>query len=224
MLIDPLGLDTAIAGFNGGLMVRPDLTVIESRALAPAVAREALDAILAQGLDAWVYTIDEWLVRDREAPHVAREAWTVKFDARVVPEFTDDDLATTIKIVGVSDDHDLVARAEEMLRHTLGERAAAARSQPYYLDVTHPDANKGAVVAEPLQDDRPRTRADRHRRRHAQRRPRCFERSGFSIAMGNASAEVKARASAVTDTNEDDGFAKAMERFILPASVEATRK
>ena len=42
-----------------------------------------------------------------------------------------------------------------------------------------------------------------------------FKRSGFSIAMGNASDEVKAQATAVTDSYNDEGFAKAMERFIL---------
>jgi hypothetical protein len=42
-----------------------------------------------------------------------------------------------------------------------------------------------------------------------------FRKSGFSIAMGNASDEVKAQASAVTDSNEDDGFAKAVRKFIL---------
>ena len=42
-----------------------------------------------------------------------------------------------------------------------------------------------------------------------------FERSGFSIAMGNASDEVKKRADATTDSYNDEGFAKAMERFIL---------
>ena len=42
-----------------------------------------------------------------------------------------------------------------------------------------------------------------------------FKRSGFSIAMGNASDEVKAQATVVTDSYNDEGFAKAMERFIL---------
>ncbi len=42
-----------------------------------------------------------------------------------------------------------------------------------------------------------------------------FKRSGFSIAMGNASDEVKAQASAVTASYNDEGFAKAMEAFIL---------
>ena len=50
-----------------------------------------------------------------------------------------------------------------------------------------------------------------------------FKRSGFSIAMGNASEEVKRQASAVTDTYDDEGFAKAVERFLLrtPAAEAA---
>ncbi|HVI86741.1 MAG TPA: HAD-IIB family hydrolase [Dongiaceae bacterium] len=64
MLIEPLALQGAIAGFNGGVFVNPDLSVVESRGLDPATARQTLDLILNQGLDAWVYTQDEWLVRD----------------------------------------------------------------------------------------------------------------------------------------------------------------
>jgi hydroxymethylpyrimidine pyrophosphatase-like HAD family hydrolase len=48
-----------------------------------------------------------------------------------------------------------------------------------------------------------------------------FEKSGFSIAMGNASDEVKAQASAVTDSSENEGFAKAVRRFILRPAEEA---
>jgi len=42
-----------------------------------------------------------------------------------------------------------------------------------------------------------------------------FERSGLSIAMGNAEEGVKRSAQEVTTSNEDDGFARAVERFIL---------
>lgn len=42
-----------------------------------------------------------------------------------------------------------------------------------------------------------------------------FKRSGFSIAIGNASDEGRAQARAATDFNNERGFAKAMERFIL---------
>src|ERR1700679_1027520 len=98
MLIEPLKLEGAIAGFNGGVFVNPDLSVIESHLLDAAVAKQTLQLILDQGLDAWLYTEKEWLIRDAKAPHVAREAWTVKFDARVVSEFTAADLKDAVKI------------------------------------------------------------------------------------------------------------------------------
>jgi Cof subfamily protein (haloacid dehalogenase superfamily) len=214
MLIEPLALTGPIAGFNGGVFVNPDLSVIESHPLDLEVTREALALILKSGLDAWVYTEDEWLIRNKDAPHVTREAWTVKFEARVVPEFTHEDLSHAVKIVGVSDDHDLVAKTETATQKALGDRASAARSQPYYLDVTNPQANKGEVVRwlartmgiDPKEiatiGDMPNDVL-------------MFKAGGLSIAMGNASKEVQAQADAVTDTNETEGFAKAVRRFIL---------
>jgi hydroxymethylpyrimidine pyrophosphatase-like HAD family hydrolase len=48
-----------------------------------------------------------------------------------------------------------------------------------------------------------------------------FERSGLSIAMGNASEEVRRQATYVTASNEDEGFAKAVGQYILPRAAAA---
>ncbi len=207
MLVEPLALKSAIAGFNGGIFVNPDLSVIESHMLDPATAKQTLELILGQGLDAWIYTEEAWLIRDENAPHVAREAWTVKFDPEVVACFTNAHLARTVKIVGVSDDLDRVAACEKVARQILGEKASAARSQPYYLDVTNPQANKGMVV---------RTLSKLLNIPAAQiatigDMPNdilMFARADFSIAMGNSSDEVKAQADAVTDSNENEVLPK----------------
>jgi Cof subfamily protein (haloacid dehalogenase superfamily) len=214
MLIAPLALRTAVAGFNGGVLVNPDLSVIESHTLDPAAAQKTVKLILDKGLDAWVYTETEWLIRDKDAPHVARETWTVKFDARVVTAFTDAHLERAVKIVGVSDDLDLVAACEKAAQKALGKQASAARSQPYYLDVTHPLANKGTVV-ETLSRRLNIPLAQIATMGDMPNDVSMFQKSGFSIAMGNASDAVKAQASAVTDSNENEGFAKAVRRFIL---------
>jgi Cof subfamily protein (haloacid dehalogenase superfamily) len=213
MLFDLLNIDTPIAGFNGGLFSKRDLTILEHKSLPADVARQAVDLIRQQGLDAWVYRGNEWLITSIDAPHVAREAWTVKFEPKVVPDVTHD-LQQVTKIVGVSDDHGKVQRCEAAAQAAFGSRATATRSQPYYLDVTHKNANKGAVVDYLSQHvgvpaDEIATIGDQ---------PNdvlMFERSGFSIAMSNASDEVKARATAVTDSYNEEGFAKAMECFIL---------
>ena len=52
MLFDPLDLDTPIAGFNGGLFVDRNLSILEEKTLEPDVARQALELIRAHGLDA----------------------------------------------------------------------------------------------------------------------------------------------------------------------------
>jgi Cof subfamily protein (haloacid dehalogenase superfamily) len=213
-LVEPLRLETPVAGFNGGVLVNPDMSVIESRMLSPEAAHTALKTILDKGLDAWLYTPDAWLIRDRDAPHVERESHTVGFEPVIVPEFTEEHLAKLAKIVGVGDDFDLVAEAEAAAQKALGPNASAARSQPYYLDITHPDANKGFVA------DWLSKRFDIPRENIATigdmpNDVLMFVKSGFSIAMGNASDQVKAQATAVTDSFADEGFAKAVERFVL---------
>jgi len=213
MLIEPLRIETPIAGFNGGLFVRPDLSIIEERMLPQAVAARTIDLVSSHGLDVWVYTGNDWLVRDAKAPHVDREAWTVKFPPKIVKDF-DGTLDKVVKIVGVSDDHNLVQRCEADVRASIGENATAARSQPYYLDVTHHDANKG-FVADYLSRTLAIPRAEIATIGDQPNDVLMFQRSGFSIAMGNASDEVKRRASAVTKANHDEGFAHAVERLIL---------
>jgi hypothetical protein len=218
MLIEPLDLKVAVAGFNGGVLVNPDLSVIESHMLDPTVAKATVKLILDKGLDAWVYTEKDWLIRDKKAPHVDREAWTVKFDAKIVKSFTDEHLAHTVKIVGVSDDLDLVATCEKAAQEAFGDKASAARSQPYYLDVTHPQANKGTVVLTlskllNIAPEHIATMGD------MPNDVLMFRKSGLSIAMGNAGDEVKAQASVVTDSNENEGFAKAVRRFVLQVAA-----
>jgi hypothetical protein len=111
-----------------------------------------------------------------------------------------------VKIVGVSDDYDAVMRCERVAQAVLGSAASAARSQPYYLDVTHPDANKGTVVTK-LSKILSVPCAEIATIGDMPNDVLMFRKSGLSIAMGNTSP--------VTDSFSNEGFAKAMERFIL---------
>jgi Cof subfamily protein (haloacid dehalogenase superfamily) len=216
MLLDALQLETPIAGFNGGLFVKPDLSILEQKTVPTDIAAAAIKLIRDHGLDAWVYRGNDWLITKADAPHVSREAWTVKFDPMIVKD-VGEKLDQVAKIVGVSDDLDRVRRCEADARKAFGQHATANRSQPYYLDVTNKDANKGAVVeflsrhlgVSPMEIA---TIGDQ------QTDVPMFERSGMSIAMGNAPDEVKAQATATTDSYTDEGFAKAMERLILGSS------
>ena len=213
MLVEPLQLTTPIAAFNGGVFVRPDMSVIEQRTIPEALTPAVIDVLGGHGIDVWVYRGADWFVQNLHGPHVAREAWTVKFDPTLVDSYASvsDGVA---KVVGVSDDYDAVQKAVDAVRDRFGDHVSAARSQPYYADVTHPDANKGAVArylsqVYSIPPEQIATIGDQ---------PNdvlMFAHSGLSIAMGNASHDVQEAARRVTTSNEDEGFANAVERFIL---------
>jgi Cof subfamily protein (haloacid dehalogenase superfamily) len=218
MLIDALSLTEPVAAFNGGVLVRPDLSVMAQSFVPADIAARVIEAIVRHGLDCWVYTDRDWLVRDANAPHVAREQWTVKFTPTVVPEFAAH-LDHVAKIVGVGDNYAAVAACEAEVQHECGNHVSATRSQPYYLDVTHPDANKGHVVtvlseALSIPPGQIATIGD------MPNDVLMFRKSGLSIAMGNASPDVQGQAQFVTSSNEDEGFAKAMETFVLGGRQE----
>ena len=220
MLIDPLKLTQPLAAFNGGVLIKPDLkTVVDQKFLPVGVPEKVIEALEKHGLDVWLYTDTEWFVRDPNAPHVAREQWTVKFPPTVVKSFAGL-LDRVAKIVGVSDDYDRVAKCEKDVQQAGGTHISAARSQPYYLDVTHPRANKGEVVLSlsRLLNIPPKEIATLG---DMPNDVLMFKQSGMSIAMGNASAEVQAAATNVTSTNEEEGFANAIEKYIL--SVRAAK-
>jgi len=213
MLFDDLRLDTPIAGFNGGLFVTPQLAILDQKTLPDDIAAQAIGLIRAYGLDVWVYRGNDWLITKADAPHVAREAWTVQFKPTIVAD-VGKELGQIAKIVGIADDLDKVQRCEAEAQAAFGQRATANRSQPYYLDITHKDANKGAVV-EFLSRYLKVPAAEIATIGDQPNDVLMFRRSCFSIAMGNASDQVKKQASVTTDSYNDEGFAKAMERFVL---------
>jgi Cof subfamily protein (haloacid dehalogenase superfamily)/beta-phosphoglucomutase family hydrolase len=223
MLIQALKLKVPIAAFNGGMFIKPDLTTVIEELLIPVgVATQVVDYLLKEGLDAWVYSSENWYLRRLDAPHAAHEQQTVQFSPSVV-----DDLHSVlngvVKIVGVSDDAQLIARAESELRRHVGPYVSASSSQPYYIDFTHRDANKGmvvrmaanyfgistsqiAVIGDGLND------------------VLMFANAGLSIAMGNAAPEVQRMAKYVTKSNEEDGFADAVDQIILGGQRSAEEK
>jgi Cof subfamily protein (haloacid dehalogenase superfamily) len=246
MLIDDLQLQDPIAAFNGGLFVRSDLSVIRGNLLPREPVQRVIDILTNHKLDVWIYSDRDWFVPSRHGPHVDREEWTVKFPpivdvfkrvppteaptirdipfarylqamhppVQVVPKL----LNRVAKIVGVSDDLEAVARCETDVQQKCGKHVSAIRSQPYYLDVTHPKANKGEVVTV-LSEMLHVPTANIATIGDMPNDVSMFKRSGVSIAMGNASSDVQHAARFVTSSNKEEGFALAMERFVLRAQV-----
>jgi Cof subfamily protein (haloacid dehalogenase superfamily) len=215
-LVDPLGLTHPMAALNGAMILWPNLSLLQATTMNPAVAAGVADIIRQHELELWLYTISDWLVSDPQSPHVRHEVAVVQHEPALIADGGQFPPSVT-KVLGVSDDHPRVRRCEAAVLQQFSNQVSASRSQPHYLDVTAPSGDKGhglaalsTVMGIELESiavigDGPNDIP-------------MFHRAGLSIAMGNADQTVRQAARHVTDTNSDDGFAQAVERFILPAA------
>jgi Cof subfamily protein (haloacid dehalogenase superfamily) len=214
--ISTLGITTPVGGYNGGMIVKPDAMdqPLRNVTLPDAPLPNVLESLRTRQLSIWVDCAETWYVIDPNGPHVAHETHTLGYGPTVIPSF-DPVLHGVNKIVGVSDDFPAVAQAEKDGDKLFGPGVLGRRSQKYYLDITHPDANKGTFVTAlskllnippdeiAVIGDGPNDTA-------------MFAEAGLAIAMGNAEASVKSAAHHVTGTNDADGWAQAIETIVLP--------
>lgn len=205
MLVEPLSLQLPMGAFSGGTVVSPDLAVIEQHFVPTSAARQTADVLAAFGVDIWLYTARGWLVRDPAGHYIANERRTIRADPLVVSDFSTH-FENAFKIVGSSRDFARLAECETAVREALG------------LDITAPGRDKGtfleslskrlavpppaiAVVGDGNND------------------LAMFRKAGMSIAMGNAGEEVKARATHSAAANTEDGFARAIEQYVIGGAM-----
>lgn len=209
---EQLNLTEPFAAFNGGLIQKPNGETLLSYTVRREICERAFEITERFGIELWIYCGHDWHV-DRITPFVEREQKTLGFKAILENDLTKAfGAASKLVIVG---DPALVARAEPVALAEFGAEVSATKSKPRYLDITAKEAHKGtalshlagvlgiptaeiAVIGDGLNDIS------------------MFEHAGFSIAMGQSAPEVKRSADAVTFANTEEGFARAVEDFILP--------
>ena len=215
-ILQRLGIDEPVGAYNGGTIARPDGTILSAVRLDEATAREALHRFDLDWVVTWVFADGRWHTKTTDTPHNTSEITTAAQQPTVVESF--DALVDRIdKIVAVSDEEPRLAELEAQTQKALKGRATVARSQTYYLDVTAPDANKGhgvTALAKALGVPLEQTAVIGD----GQNDVYMFKVAGLSIAVDNASDEVKKAADHVTASNVDDGVAQAIDRYVLPAS------
>jgi Cof subfamily protein (haloacid dehalogenase superfamily) len=217
-LIEPLQITLPVGAFNGSCIVDPELKPIERHLIPPLAVERSLKVLNEFGVDIWLFTNDLWLTRHPDADYVPHEKRAIRADPTIVADFTPY-LSSACKIVGSTSDAGLLQRCEAAIQQALGAEATAVRSQSYYVDITPPGCDKGTFaqwIAKRLDisTEAVATIGD------MQNDLAMFKKSGLSIAMGNATDDVKKVATHVTTSNENEGFARAMEMILKRNEAE----
>jgi Cof subfamily protein (haloacid dehalogenase superfamily) len=208
-LIEPLALSLPFGSFNGSSIVDPWLKPLEQHLVPASVVTRSLAVLQKFGTDIWLFSHDQWLIRDPNGEYVGLEQRAIRHAPTVVRDFAPH-LESVSKIVGASSDPALLQRCEHAMNEAVGDEATAVRSQTFYLDITPHGHDKGTFVEAiakrlgvptssvatigDMENDLP-----------------MFAKSGLSFAMGSAADEIKRHATHVTASNEDEGFAKAVD-------------
>jgi Cof subfamily protein (haloacid dehalogenase superfamily) len=208
-LIEPLQITLPVGAFNGSSIVDAQLNPIEQHLIPASAVQRSIDVLDEFGVDVWLFTNEQWLARSGDGAYVPLEKRTIKADPIIVPDFTPY-LSSACKLVGACADAALLQRCEAAMQKAMGAQATAVRSQSYYLDVTPPGCDKGTFVQAMakrlgVSTGAVATIGD------MQNDLAMFRTSGISIAMGNATDDVKKLATHVTTSNADEGFAGAID-------------
>lgn len=206
-----LELTEPFAAFNGGVIQKPNGETLVKHTLSREICESAFEIAQKFGIELWIYCDHDWHV-GRVTPFVEREQNTIGFKAVI-----EDDLrnmfgtASKLVIVGYPA---IIEEVEPIAMEAFGAEVSATRSKPRFLDITAKEAHKGTVVKELAQVlSIPTTEiaviGD------GLNDVAMFQHAGFSIAMGQADVEVKNAAIVVTKANTEEGFAYAIEKFIL---------
>jgi len=211
-LIEPLAIALPVGAFNGSSIVDAQMKPIEQHLIPTSAAERSLQILNEFGVDIWLFTNDQWLTRNPDGDYVPHEKLAIRADPTIVTDFSPY-LSSACKIVGASSDAPHLEACEKVMQEALGKEAEAIRSQTYYLDVTPPGCDKGTFVRSMarrlgISTDAVATLGD------MQNDLAMFRASGLSIAMGNAADNVKQQATLVTTSNEQEGFAGAVELIL----------
>ena len=212
--IELLGVDIPTAAFNGGTLVHPDGSYLVAHYIPREAALTTLELLSRhKALEVWVFADNHWLLRNPHGPLVPQEQQALGYAPTVVDDFTPY-LDRIDKIVGASNDGQLLIDLENVLQLLVANQALASRSQRAYLDITAMQANKGdalLTLAQYLGVALEQTAAIGD----GGNDPAMFLRAGLAIAMGQAEEMVKRQADVITGSNSEDGAAQAIEQFIL---------
>lgn len=207
------GAEAPMILYNGGRVVtREEGRALHREDLPVHFARRALALLDGYDIQCNLYVDDELYVREL-TPRLRESMEKDGVKAEVVGDLAPLLNRDPAKLLLIGPGEELEAFREQYLRG-LASPPNLVRSEPTYLEILPPGVSKGAAlerVCRLLDIPLACTAAVGDSFNDVE----MLETAGLGIAMGNSPEAVRRRADAVTDSNSEDGVARALERYVL---------
>lgn len=217
-----LGITEPLITYQGAL-VKDDSSgaVLYYRPVPLQAARNVLQKGYELGIHINIYLNDTLFVDSitEEGIGYAKLARVELHPVGNLLDFLNDD---PVKIIFIAEEK-LLDKLQPLMEENYGRELYITRSKPHYLEFMHFEANKGralAALAEKLGVARDEVIAFGDSFNDLP----MIKYAGLGVAMGNARQEVKAQADYVTAANDDEGVARALEKFVLSGGNDRDRR
>lgn len=212
-IADELGLKTPIVSYQGGMIkdgANCENTLYE-KTLSPELARQIIKWAHENDVHLNLYMDDVLYVENDSS--IIREYAQERFIEYKVCDFDKVKIENINKILAIKyDDAETVTEWVNFLSIKFPD-LYVVKSTPYFCEISHKEATKACAVDFlrkhwGLSKDEILTIGDQNNDIE------LLKAGGIKIAMGNATEELKACADYVTDTVENNGWVKAIEKFV----------
>ncbi len=211
LIAEDLGLDTPVVSYQGGLIKHKNKTLYE-RCLTEEQADKVLQWAEAEKIHVNLYNNDI-LYSEKKCYEIERYCTNLHTQYTIKP-FCDVQKTEVNKLLAIDYNHpERINRYEQELPKIFPE-LYIVKSTPYFLEFSNKEASKYCAVQFlqnlwNIKEEETLTIGDQNND------IALLKAGGIKIAMGNATEELKAVADDITDTVYNDGFVKAMEKYVL---------
>lgn len=210
--------DEPLICYNGAMIRRMDGTIVSHTTLDVDIARRCLAMLRARGIYVQSYTDDELLIASMEASEYEYYLAHYGIVGRIVGDALYDQPTPPTKLLALTRGYEETTSMMAMMRETFGERIYATSSDPILLELMAPTVSKSGALRELAQlfgVDMQSVMAIGDGDNDAD----MIAAAGVGVAMGNARPAPKAAADIIVPTNDECGFAAAIDAVLFGKDI-----
>ncbi len=211
-IIKPLHVDTPVICYQGATIHKPDGEIIYEIGLERELALDILDFLKEKNFYPNIY-INDRLFAEKETEHVKKYSDFQKIPYTIVEDIKTFDFKCFNKLLAISNDTNEVQQLIKDLKAKYGDKIYCAMSTPYFCEICAAGVSKGNAVKfvadmYGIKKDEIMSCGDQNNDIE------LLTCAGTGVAMGNATETLKGYADYITDTVDNNGVVKAVDKFI----------
>ncbi len=208
---DKIGIKCPLICYQGGLVNSYEGEILDVKYLNPDIAREIIADCRKRNIHLNVYIEDTLYVEDDDQ-YIKDYIGDKGIDYFKVNSFDELDFSKLNKLLAIKYDVNFINSFIEELREKYPQ-IYVVKSFDYFCEIANKEATKGNAIkflAKKLGFTEKEVMAIGDQNNDIE----MVKTAGIGVAMANGTDEIKAEADYITDTVQNDGFVKAVNKFV----------